>query len=253
MSVAWLAADWAAPANVRAGTTLRGGGVSTGACATLNLAAHVGDDPEAVQENRRRFAAACGLPSEPLWLEQVHGTRVATAEDFAGAPADALVTGRPGVVCVVLTADCLPVVLAADDGSEIGVAHAGWRGLAGGILEATVARFEVPPARLLAWLGPAISQPAFEVGGEVRDALMRGDPDAYRCFLPNARGRWQADLYGLARRRLARLGVASVAGGGRCTFGEPDAFFSYRRDGGCGRMATFVYRTGDAGEQGQGA
>jgi YfiH family protein len=242
MTVEWLAADWPAPANVAAGTTLRKGGVSRGACASLNLAAHVGDDPEAVRENRRRFVATCGLPSEPLWLEQVHGTRVATADDFASAPADALVTNRPGVVCAVLTADCLPVVLAAADGSEVGIAHAGWRGLAAGILEATVERFAAPAEGLLAWLGPAISQPAFEVGGEVRDAFLEDDPGAGSCFGRDARGRWQADLYALARRRLERLGIASVHGGGRCTFREPDAFFSYRRDGQCGRMATFVYR-----------
>jgi YfiH family protein len=242
MTIDWLAADWPAPANVMAGTTLRRGGVSTGPCATLNLAAHVGDDPDAVRENRRRFVQACGLPAEPPWLEQVHGTRVATPGDVASAPADALVTDRPGVVCAVLTADCLPVAFAALDGSEVGVAHAGWRGLAAGVLEATVARFAAPPDRLLAWLGPAISQGAFEVGGEVRDALMKGDPGSYACFAPNVRGRWQADLYGLAGRRLKRLGLASVSGGGRCTHGEPDAFFSYRRDGACGRMATFVLR-----------
>lgn len=243
MTVRWLAADWPAPGNVKAGTTLRDGGVSRGACAALNLAAHVGDHPEAVHENRRRFAEACRLPAEPAWLEQVHGTRVATPEDAAEAPADALVADRPGIVCAVLTADCLPVVFAATDGSEIGVAHAGWRGLSAGILEAAVARFAARPENLVAWLGPAISQAAFEVGGEVRHAFLQEDPGAAACFVPNARGRWQADLYALARRRLARLGVASVSGGGRCTFGEPDCFFSYRRDPACGRMATFIYRT----------
>jgi YfiH family protein len=243
MSVAWLRAEWNAPKNVSAGTTYRRGGASRGAWESLNLASHVGDDPAAVAENRRRFARACDLPSEPLWLEQVHGTRVATPEDAESAPADALVTDRAGLVCAVLTADCLPVVLAAADGSEVGVAHAGWRGLAAGILEATVARFAAPPEALVACLGPAISQPAFEVGDEVRQAFVGPDPGADRCFAANARGRWQADLYGLARRRLTRLGVVEVRGGGRCTFAEPEVFYSYRRDGPCGRMATFVYRS----------
>lgn len=243
MSVAWLRAEWNAPPTVVAGTTHRRGGASRGAWESLNLASHVGDDPAAVAQNRRRFARACGLPSEPPWLEQVHGTRVATPGDAASAPADALVTDRPGLVCAVLTADCLPVVLAAADGSEVGVAHAGWRGLAAGVLEATVARFAAPSGALVAWLGPAISQPAFEVGDEVRQAFLGPDPGADGCFAANARGRWQADLYGLARRRLARLGVADVSGGGRCTFGEPELYYSYRRDGPCGRMATFVYRT----------
>lgn len=242
MTVAWLQPDWSTPANVVAGTTLRQGGISRGAWESLNLGGHVGDAPTAVRENRRRFAQACRLPSGPLWLEQVHGTRVATPENAASAPADALVTDCPGLVCVVLTADCLPVVFAAADGSEIGVAHAGWRGLAAGILEAAVARFAAPPERLLAWLGPAIAQPAFEVGDEVREAFAGTDPGAAACFAANARGRWQADLYGLARRRLERVGVGGVSGGGRCTFDEPAAFYSYRRDGPCGRMATFVYR-----------
>lgn len=238
----WLAADWSAPPGIVAGTTLRSGGVSRDAWRSLNLAAHVGDDPGAVRENRRRFVVACRLPCEPLWLEQVHGTGIATRESASAGPADGLVAAEPGVVCAVLTADCLPVVLASSDGSRVGVAHAGWRGLAAGLLEAAVAALAVPAPHLLAWLGPAISQRAFEVGDEVRSAFVREDAAAAACFEPNERGRWQADLYGLARRRLDRLGVAGVYGGGRCTFGEPDAFFSYRRDGRCGRMATFIYR-----------
>lgn len=242
MTVEWLAADWPVPEKVVAGTTYRGGGVSEGPWDSLNLGAHVGDDADAVRENRRRFVAACGLPGEPSWIDQVHGTRVATPGTASAGPADAMVADRAGAVCAVLTADCLPVVFAADDGSEVGVAHAGWRGLAAGVLESTLAALNTPPWRVLAWLGPAISQDAFEVGNEVRTAFLRDDPAAAPCFRGNERGRWQADLCALARRRLERSGVAGVYGGGRCTHGEPDAFFSYRRDGQCGRMATFIYR-----------
>lgn len=241
-AVRWLEADWPAPPGVVAGTTLRGGGASRGPYASLNLGAHVGDDPESVRNNRRRFVEACGLPAEPAWLRQVHGTQVIAQGAEPGQPADAIAGNSPGAVCAVLTADCLPVVFASADGGEIAAAHAGWRGLAAGILEATVAALAAPAGDVLAWLGPAISQPAFEVGGEVREVLLQRDPHAAGCFRRNERGRWQADLYGLARRRLQRCGVTQVFGGGRCTYGEPDAFFSYRRDGECGRMATFVYR-----------
>jgi polyphenol oxidase len=241
-AVRWLEADWPAPPGVVAGTTLRVGGVSRGPYASLNLGAHAGDDPEAVRTNRRRFVEACGLPAEPPWLRQVHGTHVVAEGAEPDQPADAIVSDRPGAVCAVLTADCLPVVFASGDGGEIAAAHAGWRGLAAGVLEAAVAALTAPAKDVLAWLGPAISQAAFEVGGEVREVFVQGDPGAAGCFRQNERGRWQADLYGLARLRLERCGVTQVFGGGRCTFGEPDAFFSYRRDGQCGRLATFVYR-----------
>jgi hypothetical protein len=242
MTIAWLRADWPAPDRIVAGTTLRHGGVSFGPFDSLNLGAHVGDDALAVRENRRRFVEGCGLPAEPLWLNQVHGTSVATAGTAPRSlPADAIVADRPDIVCAVLTADCLPVVFASMSGNEVAVAHAGWRGLQAGILEATIAALATPPPQLLAWLAPAISQAAFEVGGEVRAAFLRDDPRAAGFFQPNGRARWQADLYGLARARLGHSGVTRVFGGDRCTFGEPEAFFSYRRDGRCGRMATFVY------------
>lgn len=242
-AVRWLEADWPAPPGVVAGTTLRDGGKSRGPYASLNLGAHVGDDQNAVRANRRRFVEACGLPAEPPWLSQVHGTRVVRADSAAPAPAaDAIVGNRPGAVCAVLTADCLPVVLASVNGEEIAAAHAGWRGLSAGVLEATVAALGTPAPNLLAWLGPAISQAAFEVGDEVREVFVLDDSRAAAHFRQNERGRWQADLYGLARLRLERCGVTRVFGGSRCTFGEPGAFFSYRRDGRCGRMATFVCR-----------
>jgi hypothetical protein len=244
-TVAWIRADWPAPAGITGGTTCRTGGVSKSAYRSLNLAAHVGDDEHSVQENRRRFATACGLPGEPAWLKQVHGTTVIEAGEPQGTDgADAVIATSGDRVCAILTADCLPVLFASDDGREIAAAHAGWRGLCDGVLEATVAAFESPPSRLMAWFGPAISRRAFEVGGEVRDRFLGRDSNASACFEMNPRGRWQADLYGLAALRLEGVGVTKLYGGGRCTFGEPEAFFSYRRDGQCGRMATFVFRTG---------
>jgi hypothetical protein len=241
--VEWIAADWPAPAGIVAGCSARQGGVSKGRYASLNLGAHVADDDAAVLENRRRLKARCDLPAEPSWLSQVHGTTVAV-EPVVGslATADAAFTSNAAVVCAVLTADCLPVLFSSTDGSELAVAHAGWRGLNAGVLEATVGEFSVPPGKILVWLGPAISQTAFEVGGEVRDAFLAYDAAAADCFVENQRGRWQADLYALARQRLASLGINQVFGGNFCTYGEPDRFFSYRRDGECGRMASFIYR-----------
>ena len=238
-----MRADWPAPPGVVAGTTFRQGGVSSGPYASLNLGAQVGDDAGAVRTNRRLFRQACRLPAEPLWLNQVHGTDVATAGAELAAPtADARVERRPHVVCAVLTADCLPVVFASAAGDEIAVAHAGWRGLRNGILEATVAEMRAAPDELLAWLGPAISQRAFEVGGEVRDDFLRLDEAAGEHFSENERGRWQADLYGLDRMRRQNRGIGGIYGSGHCTFSTPDEYFSYRRDGPCGRMATFVFR-----------
>jgi YfiH family protein len=240
----WIPADWPAPDGVVAGTTLRDGGVSRGTFATLNLGAYTEDDAKAVSENRSRFRLLCDLPAEPRWLRQVHGSKVIVDPPSGkAAEADAAITREPGVVCAVLTADCLPVILASTDGTELAVAHAGWRGLADGVLEATVRAMSSAPAHILAWLGPAISQPAFEVGGEVRDIFLAHDPAAADCFIANERGRWQADLYGLARMRLAGVGVVQVSGGEYCTFGDPERFFSYRRDGACGRMASFVFRS----------
>ena len=243
MTIVWIDADWPAPSNIRAGTTLRRGGVSKNACKSLNLGEHVSDDSAAVIENRRRFAADCGLPSEPRWLHQIHSVNVANGAPLQPDPGtDAMITREANTVCAVLTADCLPLVFAATDGSEVAVAHAGWRGLCNGILEATVAGMQTSPAEILAWLGPAISQPAFEVGAEVRDRFVERQAEATMHFVANTRGRFQADLYGLARQRLSALGVGGVYGGGRCTYTEQENFFSYRRDGQCGRMATFIYR-----------
>jgi len=243
----WLTPDWDVAPHVHALSTLRGGGLSTHAYASFNLAQHVGDDPEYVRANRTLLRAAAKLPSEPLWLEQVHGIQVVEhpgLDTTAGVPprADAAVAFEPGRVCVVMTADCLPVVFADRAGTRVGVAHAGWRGLVGGVLEATVAALQVQPDQLVAWLGPAIGADAFEVGPEVREAFIARDGANDDAFVRNATGRFQADLYRLARRALARAGVHRVSGGGRCTQREAAEFFSFRRDGGrTGRMATLAW------------
>ncbi len=240
----WLKADWPAPVGVVAGTTVRSGGVSVGRYSSLNLGAHVGDASRNVSENRRRFMEYCRLPREPIWLSQVHGTRAVIDPEGHGDPpqADAVLGRKPGTVCAVLTADCLPVLFASLDDDEVAAAHAGWRGLLNGVLEAAVNAMAAPPGQILAWLGPAISQASFEVGPEVREQFCDREADAGMHFAPNARGRWQADLYGLARQRLCRAGLRLVHGGGYCTFADRERFFSYRRDGECGRMCSFVFR-----------
>ncbi len=240
--VAWVEPDWPVPRRVRVLSTLRSGGASAGSYASLNLAAHVGDDPARVQQNRCRLRETAGLPCEPLWLEQVHGCEVVEAALQEGVPrADAAFATRTGRVCAVLTADCLPVVLADHAGSRVAAAHAGWRGLAGGVVEATIAALGGHPAELVAWLGPAIGPQAFEVGADVRQAFISRLPDAGDCFQRNDQGRFQADLYGLARMLLARAGVGSVHGGGWCTATDGARFFSYRREGVTGRMATLAW------------
>ncbi|MGH8250253.1 MAG: peptidoglycan editing factor PgeF [Steroidobacteraceae bacterium] len=236
-----LVPDWPVAPSVRAVMTTRAGGVSSGPFASLNLAGHVGDDPASVAENRRRLRQVLDLPSDPSWLTQVHGRDVARLPQNLPPGADAAVAFSPGPVCVVLVADCLPVFLAAPGGDRVGIAHAGWRGLAGGVIEATIAALDCDPARLIAWLGPAIGPRHFEVGPEVRDACLTGRPDAAAEFRPGRDGRWLADLPGLARRRLAACGVSSIHGGGHCTVADPARFYSYRRDGATGRMAALAW------------
>jgi len=242
VSTPWIAADWPAPRDIVAGTTTRAGGVSRGVYGTLNLGAHVGDDDAHVAENRRRFVAMCGLDAAPEWLRQVHGSAVRVPGGAVGCVADAAIERLPGRTVAVLTADCLPVLLCAADGGEIAAIHAGWRGLAAGVVARTLTEMHTPPAQLLAWLGPAISQPAFEVGDEVRAAFAALDEGTADSFERNASGRWQADLYALARRQLQSAGVPAVYGGGLCTYADAGRFFSFRRDGQCGRMASFVAR-----------
>lgn len=234
--------QWPAPANVRACSTTRTGGVSPAPWSSLNLGGHVGDQPAAVAANRQRLVELAQLPAMPHWLEQVHGTEVArlSAARQALLRADGAVTREPGVVCAVMTADCLPVLFCSADGSEVAAAHAGWRGLCAGVLEKTLAQFHCEPQEIYAWLGPAIGPAAFEVGGEVRDAFLTQDPQAEQAFRP-AGNKYYADIWLLARQRLLAAGIRSVSAEPRCTFSESDDFFSFRRDGTTGRMATLIW------------
>jgi YfiH family protein len=214
VSNGWIRADWPAAEGIVAGTTLR--------------------------------TSSFELPAEPRWLNQVHGADVVrwdSAVFDAGPPdADAIIADQPASICVVRTADCLPLLLCARDGSEIAAVHAGWRGLAAGVIEATVVEMATANEEILAWFGPAISQPAFEVGEEVKQAFVQQDRGAARAFVENDRGRWQADLYALARQRLWAVGISEVFGGGLCTHSDPEQFYSYRRDGKTGRLLSFIYR-----------
>lgn len=275
----WITPDWPAPANVRALMTTRSGGVSQAPFDSFNPASHVGDDPDAVAENRRILRAS--LPSEPPWLNQVHGTRVfeialppspmgdghdSMGDAGAGGAksalfnlgrvvpeADASMTREPGQVCAVLTADCLPVLFCDAAGTVVAAAHAGWRGLAAGVLEETVKSMNVEPGRILVWLGAAIGPDSFEVGPEVREAFVAQHAMAGIAFRPALPGtldetprKWLADIYMLARIRLAAIGVERVYGGGECTFRDSRRFFSYRRDGATGRMAGLIWFEGSA-------
>ena len=246
MTVRILRPNWPAPANIHAISTLRSGGVSGGVYQSLNLGDHVGDAPDRVLENRRRLRSEHGLPAEPHWLRQVHGIEVADLDrlvDATAAPtADAACTRRGRVVCAVLTADCLPVLFADVDGESVAAAHAGWRGLARGVLEATVTALNRDPSRLMAWLGPAIGAQRFEVGAEVRAQFLAADRRAGSAFVPGAADRYLADLALLARYRLEALGITRIFASGECTHSQQDSFFSYRRDGQCGRHATLIWR-----------
>ena len=239
---AGFAADWPAPAGVRTWQTTRAAGVSSGPYSSMNLALHVGDDLQAVAANRALLRSSVGLPGEPCWLEQVHGCRILNLDHGETGPADGAVTSKTGKVLVVMTADCLPVLLAAKGGQLVGVIHAGWRGLASGVIEAAVNAFGCEPAEILAWLGPAIGPDAFEIGDEVREAFISADQESASAFASNARGRWQADLYGLARRALSQVGVRNIFGQASCTLSDPERYFSHRREAPCGRMASLIWR-----------
>jgi YfiH family protein len=243
MPLEWLTPQWPAPPGVRALSSWRGGGVSGAPFESLNLGGHVGDRPEAVAENRRRLCAAVRLPGDPVWLSQQHGAGVLDldAPGATGGVADASVTRRPGRVCAILTADCLPILIAMDSGGAVAAIHAGWRGLAAGVIEAAVQAVAGPPRSLLAWLGPGIGRAHFEIGSEVREALLSDDPAAGHAFEPNARGRYLADLALLARRRLERLGIERIYGGDACTYASQERYFSHRRDGRTGRQASLIW------------
>lgn len=240
MTSPWLIPDWPAPANVRACVSTRAGGVSQAPFDSFNLGDHVGDDPAAVAENRRRLEQAQGC--RPAWLSQVHGIEVVEADLSRVATADANWSATPGIACAVLTADCLPALFCDRAGTRVAAAHAGWRGLAGGVLEATLDKLAVPAAEVLVWLGPAIGPQAFEVGPEVREAFLAEHAEAAAAFVPSVNaGRYMADIYQLARIRLAARGVTAVYGGGLCTFSDTGRFYSYRRNPRTGRQASLVW------------
>lgn len=240
MAISFIEPDWPVPAGIRAASTVRSGGGSSGPYSALNLGAHVGDDPEHVTENRRRLASALQLPAEPVWLNQVHGSLAIQADDPATLTADSAYTRKAGVVCAVMTADCLPILLCSRDGQAIAAVHAGWKGLAGGVIESAVAA--MGSRDLLAWLGPAIGPDAFEVGGEVREAFLRTHRGCSDAFREAAAGKWLADIYRLGRIALNGLGITEIYGGEWCTYRQPQQFFSYRRDRTTGRMASLIWR-----------
>ena len=238
----FIVPQWPAASRVRALVTTRIGGVSTGPYASFNLADHVHDQRQAVIENRRRLRVAGGLPREPAWLQQVHGTTTKSAAEIkSDTCADGSFTDRANTVCAVLTADCLPVLLSDTAGGWVAALHAGWRGLAAGVIESALSAWGARVEDTLAWLGPAIGPSAFEVGDEVRAAFVDRDRDSSAAFVASRPGHWHADLYQLARRRLAASGVRRVWAGSWCTFSDPARFYSYRRDGVTGRMASLIW------------
>ncbi len=237
----WIDAEWAAPAHVHAGTTTRSGGASPGPFNGFNLAAHVGDEAEAVAENRLQLRKQLNLPGEPLWLKQQHGNRVIKAETEQPGPADGTYTGMGGVVCAVLTADCIPLLLCNRDGTEIAALHIGWRGLCKRIIQRGLSMFNAAPHELSAWVGPHISQENYEVGADVVSACSSIWAETRLAITPGRAGHWHLDLGQLVKTELRQLGVADISGCGRCTYANKEMFYSYRRDGVTGRMASLIW------------
>lgn len=236
--------EWPAPSHVKALCSTRQAGFSPAPYDSLNLGDHVADDPSNVQRNRQQLYSLADLPEMPLWLNQTHSTRVIDSQDWhIGVEADAIISEHPRHVCSVLTADCLPLLVCDAQGSQVAAIHAGWRGLLNGIIERTVERFHAPKHDLLVWLGPAIGPSAFEVGQEVYQAFVSQQPSAADAFTASNNGRYYADIYQLARQRLQQCGVSNIFGGDYCTYDQADLFFSYRRDGVTGRMASVIWLT----------
>lgn len=234
--------DWPQPKNVSACSTTRAGGVSLPPFDSLNLGDHVEDLPESVSENRHRLEKFAQLPQQPVWLEQVHGTHVLhlTGSEIQNRQADAVYTNQVGQVCAIMTADCLPVLFCSRDGKEVAAAHAGWRGLCNGVLENTLAAFNAQPSDIMAWMGPAIGPEKFEVGAEVKHAFMSQSADLADAFTPH-NDKFLANIYLLARKKLQAAGVSTIYGGEFCTVSDENRFFSYRREGRTGRMASLIW------------
>lgn len=236
-----LIPDWPAPRNIRAATTLRPGGSSSGAFASLNMAMHVGDEDERVKQNRLTVKNLLQLPVEPSWLEQIHGNDIIKASATGRLErADASYSDETGIVCAVMTADCLPLLMCSSEGKQVAAVHAGWRGLLAGIITQTVATFN--DRDLLVWLGPAIGPDCFEVGSEVRNAFLEKAPACTDAFKPGKQDKWLADIYQLARIELTGLGIRRIYGGHFCTYTDAERFYSYRRESKTGRMATLIWR-----------
>ncbi len=242
MNDAFFTPDWPAPAGIRACSTTRLGGISQPPYNSLNLGLHVDDKVDAVLTNRQRLTELAGLPTEPLWLEQVHGTDVIDSTAWiSGCLADAMYSRQPDHVCAIMTADCLPLLFCDTEGKQVAAAHAGWRGLLDGVLKTTVEQFHGERSDILAWLGPAIGAQQFEVGKEVFEAFCERYPDAHAAFTPVDASHYLADIYLLAQQQLHALGISAIYGGEHCTFSESGRFFSYRRDGVTGRMASLIW------------
>jgi hypothetical protein len=236
--------DWPAPSHIHACTTIRSGGRSLTPYHSFNLADHVGDNEQHVQANRQLLRNKLDLPNEPIWLEQTHSTIVLPAAKSDDRKADASFTDQPGQVCVVMTADCLPVLLCNRQGTYVAAIHAGWRGLANGVIENTVKAINLPPSDILVWLGPAIGPAVYELGQEVLDCFVEDNPEARHSFVPSSKsGHWLGNLYSLARLRLKKLNIHAIYGGDYCTYTDKERFFSYRRDGSTGRMASLIWMT----------
>ena len=238
----WIAATWPAPDHIHAGTTTRRGGISKPPYATFNLADHVGDDQKNVSTNRELLRKQLNLPAEPCWLQQIHGNRVITAQTAEPTvPADGVLTDQANTVCAVLTADCLPLLLCDTQGTQIAAIHVGWKGFSNDIIANAVEMFSVKREHIMAWLGPCISANQYEIGYEVRDACLKICRVAEHAFTPGRNGHWFADLYRLVRCQLGHLGIENIHGGDYCTYGDAHLFFSHRRDGVTGRMASLIW------------
>ncbi len=242
MPESYFTPDWPAPIKVKSLSTTRIGGVSTSPYSSLNLATHVGDNPIHVAHNRQKISSIAHLPEQPRWLEQTHGTRVLESHEWQlNINADAMYSCQPQHVCTVMTADCLPVLVCNKQGTYVAAIHAGWRGLADGIIEKTIQTYQGNNDDLLIWLGPAIGAQQFEVGHDVLDYFTQQGFDTSQSFIPSTKGHYLADIYGLARQHIARSGVENIYGGDLCTVSEPNEFFSYRREGITGRMASMIW------------